>query len=152
MRKALTYLFFIALVVGCGLAVGITARPDGWYATINKPSFNPPPWVFGPVWTTLYVLIGAAGARSYLAAGNLKDAGMPWWIAQFVFNLAWSPTFFVLHQIAGALVVGILMLIAIIGFIVTRWKADRISAIAFLPYAAWVSFANFLTATLVALN
>lgn len=148
MRKGLIYFIFIALTLGCGLAVGLIARPDGWYAALVKPSFNPPNWIFAPVWTTLYVLIGIAGARTYLA----RNGGLALWIAQFVLNLLWSPAFFGLHSPGLALAILVPLLLAILAFLVTRWNKDRVAAALFIPYAAWVSFAGLLNASIVALN
>src|SRR5262245_2791702 len=82
---------FIALALGGGIAIGAATGPDAWFAALAKPSFNPPNWVFAPVWSALYVMIGVAGwlvwthARSSLA--------MKLWWLQLVLNFSWSPTF-----------------------------------------------------------
>ena len=65
MRRILIYAAFIVGVFGIGLAIGSVTRPDGWYAALAKPPFNPPNWIFGPVWSVLYVMIAVAGARSF---------------------------------------------------------------------------------------
>lgn len=147
MRRILIYLAFIAGVFAIGLAIGSVTRPDGWYAALVKPSFNPPNWIFGPAWAVLYVVIGIVGARSYELG-----AGLPLWITQMVLNFAWTPAFFGLHRPTLALVIVLGMLVSILAFIVTRWHADRVSALLFLPYAAWVAFASVLNASIVALN
>ncbi len=141
---------FIALVVLGGMAIGFVTRPGDWYLTLNKPAFNPPGWVFGPVWTTLYVMIGAAGWRLWRAHRNSR--AMTLWWTQLVLNYLWSPAFFGLHNPALALVVIIALLAAIIATIAAAWRLDRTAALLFLPYAAWVGFATVLNATLVALN
>ena len=147
MRPVLIYVAFIVGVLGIGLAIGSVTRPDGWYAALAKPPFSPPNWVFGPVWSLLYVMIAVAGARSFERGG-----GFGLWLAQMMLNFAWTPAFFVLHRPGVALVIVLGMLATIIAFIVTRWNADRISALLFVPYAAWVAFASVLNASIVVLN
>ena len=147
MRRALVVVIFLGVVLGGGLALGAMARPDGWYAALAKPPFNPPNWVFAPVWSLLYVMIAVAGARTYERVG-----GFALWVAQLVLNFTWTPAFFLLHRPALALCIIAALLAAILVFIVTRWTADRVSALLFVPYAAWVGFAALLNASLVALN
>jgi len=141
---------FLALVVGGGLAIGFLTAPGEWYAGLAKPSFNPPNWIFGPVWTALYVLIALAGWRTF----ERDRSGWPmklWW-AQLALNFLWSPTFFAAQRIGLALAIVLLMLAAIVAFIVTSWRRDRVAAMAFVPYAAWVAFASILNAAILALN
>ena len=147
MRRVALYIAFIVGVLAIGLAIGSITRPDGWYAALVKPSFNPPNWVFAPVWSALYVMIAVAGARTFEHGGSLRL-----WLTQMVLNFAWTPTFFRLHRPALALVIVLAMLLAIGAFIVTRWNADRVSALLFMPYAAWVAFASLLNASIVVLN
>ncbi len=149
MRRPLIYMAFLLAVLGGGLLIGSLTRPDGWYAALAKPAFNPPGWVFGPVWTVLYVMIAIAGARTW-ERGPAADRGL--WLTQMALNFAWSPVFFALHRPGLALAIIIALLIAIVAFIVTRWRADRVSALLFLPYAAWVAFASALNAAIVVLN
>jgi tryptophan-rich sensory protein len=109
---------------------------------LAKPSFNPPPWVFAPVWVVLYALIALAGWRSF----ERDTAGWPmrlWW-AQLGLNFLWPPVFFAAHRIALALVVILLLLAAILAFSALSWRRDRVSAWLFVPYAAWVAFASVL--------
>ena len=146
----LVYAIFITLSVGGGLLIGTVSMPDGWFATLAKPSFQPPNWLFGPVWTILYVLIGIAGARIFRAApGSLA---MKAWFIQMVLNFLWSPTFFSLHALVPALVIVSLLLITILVFIRNALPIDRIAGLLFVPYALWVSFATLLNASLIALN
>jgi tryptophan-rich sensory protein len=147
MRRTALYFAFIVSVLGVGLAIGSITRPDGWYAALAKPSFNPPNWIFAPVWTLLYVMIAVAGARSFE-----RSDGMQLWLSQMVLNFAWTPVFFGLHRPGAALVIVLATLAAVVAFIVTRWKADRFSALLFIPYAAWVAFASVLNASIVVLN
>lgn len=149
-RTLVVTAIFIALVVGVGAVIGINTGPDAWYETLTKPPFNPPNWLFGPVWFTLYVLIGIAGARVFL-----RDASSPamfLWGAQMLLNWAWSPTWFSLHLLWPAFAIIITILALIIAFIVVNWNRDRPSALMFLPYAAWVAFASMLNLSIAILN
>ncbi len=147
MRRALVFVIFLVVVLGGGLALDATTQPDGWYAALAKPRFNPPNWVFAPAWSLLYVMIAAAGARTYE-----RVSGFALWVAQLALNFAWTPAFFLLHRPALALCFIVALLAAILVFIVTRWTADWVSALLFVPYAAWVAFATLLNASIVALN
>lgn len=150
MRTILTYAVFIVLVVTAGLVSGLGNMPGDWYASLQKPFFNPPAWLFGPVWTTLYVLIGIAGARIWMRAP--KSAAMQLWFAQLAVNVLWSPAFFGLQNPELGLVVIAGMLITIIGFMIKARPVDRISSMLFVPYLAWVSFAGLLNLSIAWLN
>lgn len=150
MRLSLPLFLFVALSVGGGLLIGAFNMPGEWYAALEKPPFNPPGWLFGPVWTTLYILIGIAGWRVWENARSSVSM-MLWW-AQMALNFAWSPLFFSLHQIAAALAVILVLLAVIVAFITLTWKRDRTAAMLFLPYAAWVGFASLLNGSILALN
>lgn len=150
MNKASTYIVFIVAVLGIGLAIGLFNLPGVWYQSLVKPPFNPPNWLFGPAWTTLYVLIGIAGARTWLMGP--KTEGMKLWFVQMALNFLWSPFFFGLEKPLIALVIILGMLIVILAFIANRWQRDRIAALLFIPYAAWVAFAMVLNASIAYLN
>ena len=141
---------FIAIVVGVGAVIGMNTGPDAWYASLDKPPFNPPNWLFAPVWFTLYVLIGIAGARTFL-----RDAGQPAmfvWAGQMLLNWAWSPAWFTLHLLWPAFAIIATILVLILVFIAMTWKSDRASALMFVPYAAWVAFASTLNLSIAILN
>lgn len=141
---------FILLVVGGGLLIGFFTAPGEWYAALAKPSFNPPNWLFGPVWTILYVMIAIAGWRVWQA--DRSGMAMKLWWLQLVLNFLWSPSFFALQNITLALVIILALLLAILAFIATAWKTDRLAAWLFVPYAAWVAFASLLNGSIRALN
>jgi tryptophan-rich sensory protein len=150
MSRYVSLILFLVLVLGGGLVLGFLTTPGEWYAGLAKPSFNPPAWLFGPVWTVLYVLIAIAGWRVW----QRDRTGWPmklWW-AQLALNFLWTPVFFAAHQIGPALVVILLMLAAILAFIVTAWRLDRVAAWLFVPYAAWVAFASLLNGSIWMLN
>ena len=148
MRRAVIYVVLLFAVFGVGLLIGSMTGPDGWYAALAKPAFNPPNWVFAPVWSLLYVMIAVAGARSF----ERGDGGFALWLGQMALNFAWTPVFFGLHQPELALVIIAALLITILMFIANRWRGDRVSALLFVPYAAWVAFASVLNAAIVVLN
>lgn len=147
MRNILVYAAFIIGVVVIGGSIGFLTMPGEWYAGLVKPWFTPPNWVFGPMWTTLYVLIGWVGARKWLHGG----AARLWW-AQMALNFIWSPVFFGLQLPLAALLVIGAMWVVIVAFIFREWRNDRLSAVLFLPYLAWVSLASALNAGIVVLN
>ena len=146
-RRLLLLLAFIIVVVGVGGLIGMSTAPSAWYAALQKPPFNPPNWVFAPVWTLLYIAIAIAGARSYE-----RGSGLALWVTQLVLNFVWTPVFFGLHRPAAALAVVVALLAATLAFVATQWSADRIGALLFVPYAAWVAFAALLNISIVALN
>lgn len=141
---------FVVAVVAIGAVIGITSAPDGWYQSLTKPPFNPPNWVFAPVWFTLYVLIGIAGARTFLA--DASSPSMAAWMLQMLLNFAWTPIWFSLHLLWPAFVVIIAILVLIVGFIALSWRKDRVSAWLFVPYALWVAFASSLNLSIAILN
>lgn len=142
-------LFGIAVIALGGL-IGLLTAPGTWYEALHKPPFNPPSWVFAPVWLFLYVLIGTAGWRSIV----LKPDGLlaKLWGLQMALNYLWSPVFFGLKSPVLALCVIVALLIAIVSYVRTAWARDRPAAVMFIPYMGWVAFATLLNASLVALN
>ena len=149
-RKWVSLILFLVLVTGGGLVIGYLTAPGEWYAQLAKPAFNPPPWVFGPAWTTLYILIAVAGWRVWR-----RDRGgwaMTLWWVQLGLNFAWSPVFFAAHQIGLALVIVVALFVVILGFMATAWRRAPLSAWLFVPYAAWVGFASVLNASIWSLN
>jgi translocator protein len=150
MNHRLALILFLVLVGGGGLVIGYLTMPGEWYARLAKPTFNPPGWLFGPVWTVLYVIIAVAGWRVW--QGDRGGWPMKLWWAQLALNFLWTPVFFGAHQITFALVVILLMLAVILAFVATAWRQDRAAAWMFLPYAAWVAFATALNASILMLN
>ena len=150
MNRRLVLLGFLVLVIGGGLAIGYLTAPGEWYAGLDKPSFNPPGWVFAPVWTVLYMLIAVAGWRTF--ERDRRGWPMRLWWAQLALNFLWSPVFFAAHRIGLALAIVLLMLAAILPFIGMAWRQDRVAAWLFAPYAAWVGFASVLNGAVFALN
>lgn len=153
----------LRLVVACGVslsagAIGsLAAGPGGfqaWYSAIQKPSFTPPGWVFAPVWTVLYVLMGVAAFlvwRRGLDSRAVRVA-LACFLGQLALNALWSPVFFGWHRIGLALVVLVLLWVALA---VTVWRFAGVSKVAgglLTPYLLWVSFAGVLNASIWWLN
>jgi translocator protein len=151
MSRKTTRLWMLGLFVGICLAVGAvggisSARSVGnWYAALDKPSWTPPDWVFGPVWTNLYVLIGIAGWLVWRGeSGNDRRRAIRLWSAQMVVNFCWTPLFFLFHSPALAAVDIVLLWFLIGAFIPVARKVSRTAATLFLPYWAWVTYAATL--------
>lgn len=150
MNQWLMLALFVAVVVIGGGVIGIFNAPSEWYAALAKPAFNPPDWVFAPVWFVLYGVIGVAGWRVW----RQRDGGgalVVWWV-QLGLNFLWSPIFFTARDIGLALAVIVALWLTIVGFILLAWRVDRTAALLFLPYLAWVSFATLLNASILWLN
>lgn len=150
MTKYTIRLAFLILVMGGGILIGALTAPGAWYAELNKPIFNPPNWLFAPVWTTLYLFIAMAGWRQFEQRAG-KSLLSLWWVQLFL-NFLWSPVFFALQMPWLALVVIAALAGAIVVFICRAWNRDRLSAVLFIPYLAWVSFATLLNGSIALLN
>jgi tryptophan-rich sensory protein len=141
---------FIVLVLGGGFAIGLMNPPGSWYAALSKPWFNPPNWVFGPVWSIVYLLVAIAGWRTW--EGRANRMSMTLWCAQMALNFLWSPVFFTAQRPLVALALILILLCTIVVFIARQWSIDKISGALFIPYAAWVAFASILNFEIVRIN
>ncbi|MCO6185820.1 TspO/MBR family protein [Rhizobium sp. L1K21] len=142
---------FLVVVLGVGFLIGTSFRPGEWYATLEKPPFNPPNWVFGPVWSVIYVFIAIAGWRVYKVLGS-KSPQMRVWCVQMVLNWLWTPIWFGLNAPWPAFVVIAFLWFSIVVFIRQTWPYARIASVLFIPYLAWVSFAAVLNFSIAVLN
>lgn len=127
---------------------------ESWYQTINKPSWNPPSWVFAPVWTTLYIMMGVALFlvwKSNVSTG-LKRIAISLFAVQLLLNFFWSFIFFYQQQPGWALVEIIAMWVFILLTIFAFAKVNKIAAWMLVPYISWVSFATILNYTIWKLN
>ena len=147
--------FWVGLCVLVGVISGLLTRRDisGWYAGLKKPSFNPPNWTFGPVWTALYILMGVAVWMVWRQpTSQSRSYALVWFAIQLGLNFLWSMIFFRWHAIAGALgELGFLWL-AILATIVLFWEVRPLAGELMLPYLAWVSFASVLNLGILRLN
>jgi len=125
-----------------------------WYASLNKPPFNPPNWVFGPVWTTLYLLMGSAAYLVYREGfgRNEVKAAIYAFACQLCLNAAWSVAFFGLRSIAGGMATIIMLWLAIALMLVLFYRVSRTAGLLIAPYLLWVSFASVLNFSLLLLN
>lgn len=144
----------LALVFAvAGIGGWVTAGSvQSWYPTLVKPGFNPPDWVFGPVWTTLYVLMGFAAWRVWSRRDTLADPALALYGVQLALNLLWSILFFGLHAPGAALIDLVLLLAAILATFGAFKRVDRLAALCLVPYIAWVGFAGVLNAAIWWLN
>jgi tryptophan-rich sensory protein len=148
-RNGLILLGFI-VVTFCAPLLGTSAMPGTWYATLVKPAWNPPAWVFGPAWTLLYTLMALAAWLVWKRVGW----GRPLWLyfLQLLLNAAWTPIFFGAQQLGWALVEIVLLWIAILFTLRSFYRVSRTAGALFAPYLAWVTFATVLNFTLWRLN
>lgn len=148
------FAFIILCLAVSGIGGAITATSvDTWYQALEKPPFNPPDWVFAPVWTALYILMGIAAWRVWrLRSFDVTGKAFAVFAVQLGLNLAWSFLFFGLQRIDLALVEIVLLLCAIIANTIMFWRIDRLAGLLFVPYAAWVTYATVLNASLWLLN
>ncbi len=139
----------IALCVAVGGLGSAATMPEikGWYTGLNKPSFNPPNWVFGPMWSTLYVLMGCTASDAWAD----RSARRTFFIILLV-NALWSLLFFGLHQPGLALIDILAYLILLALWIRQLWPQHRGYALLQLPHLLWVSFATVLNASIWWLN
>ena len=141
---------FLLLVLAVGGLIGTQSLPGAWYESLTKPPLNPPNWVFGPVWSTLYVLIAIAGWRIWML--DRTSRAMQLWGVQMVLNWAWSPVWFLAQMPWAAFAILVLMWLAIVGFILHSRRHDRVASWLFVPYLAWVSFAGYLNLAIAIIN
>ncbi len=144
----------VACLAAGGLGL-IFTRPavGGWYAALNKPSFNPPNWVFGPVWTVLYVLMAIAVWMVWRVRKSRPVClALGLFGVQLVLNAAWSLIFFGLHAPLAAMLELALLWVAVALTLVVFWRTARPAGVLLLPYMAWVSFAAVLSAAIAVLN
>jgi tryptophan-rich sensory protein len=152
MRQGLALVGFIALCLAASALGAVVTAPaiPAWYATLAKPSFNPPNWIFAPVWTTLYILMAIA---AWLVWRRGKaGAALALFAIQLSLNCAWSLLFFGLNRIDLALVDIILLLAAIVATALAFRRHSPAAALLLMPYLAWVSFATVLNFTIWRLN
>jgi len=145
--------FLVLCLAVSGLGGAITSTSVGtWYQALEKPTFNPPDWVFAPVWTTLYVLMALAGWRVWRMKSEAGRRALAVFALQLGLNLAWSFLFFGFQQIGLALIEVAALLFAILLTTVLFWRIERLAGILFLPYLIWVGYATLLNASLWLLN
>lgn len=143
-------IFCVLIAEGAGIlgSIATVTSVKTWYLTdLVKPSWNPPSWLFGPVWTTLFLLMGIALYLVWTKKNNLF-----WFWIQLLLNIVWSFLFFGLRSPMLAFYEIILLWITILITIIKFWSYNKTAGILLIPYLAWVSFASFLNFTIASLN
>lgn len=143
-----------AIATAAVASSGALFMPGEWYESLRKPSWNPPSWIFGPVWTVLYVAMTISAWLCWRHAPSRRLARLfaVAWSAQLLLNALWSPLFFGLHRPFLALLDITALFFAIVVTTALAWRCHRPSAALLVPYAVWVSFAGLLNAALWMLN
>lgn len=157
MQKTLRIIVVVMTCLVIGYLSGMVTRQSitTWYPTLVKPVFNPPNWIFAPVWTSLYIMMGIAGGLVWnKLEGNeaiVKKAFL-FFIIQLALNALWSLIFFNLHNLLLASIEVVLLLLMIYETYNQFKKIDKIAGFLLIPYIAWVSFATVLTISIWYLN
>lgn len=123
-----------------------------WYTTLNKPFFNPPSWLFGPVWTLLYIMMGISLGLVWNIKNNLTNSATAWFGVQLLLNLSWSFAFFYFESPFSALIIIVLLWASIVKCIILFKSIAKYAAYLLIPYLLWVSFATLLNFEIWRLN
>lgn len=156
MQKIVKIVLVVLVCVSLGLLSGLITKDsiNTWFPTLEKPIFNPPNWLFAPVWTLLYIMMGIAAGLVW--TGNSDEKSMKkalgFFAIQFALNMLWSYLFFGLRNPLLALVEIVLLWLMIWETYTQFRKIDKIAGILLIPYLAWVSFASILNASIWWLN
>jgi benzodiazapine receptor len=152
MGHVLSVVAAIGVPLAVGVGIGLTVQDDvkGWYKTLKKPSWNPPDWIFGPVWTALYSAMGYASWLVWKNGGGALPLSL--YGIQLLMNFAWTPIFFKKHEIGFALL-DITALLGVLGATIVQFhKVSPTASYLLLPYLAWTTFATALTADIYKRN
>jgi len=134
-------------------AIGGFFLPGEWYASLRKPSWNPPNWIFGPVWTALYTIMAVAAWLVWKRGGFAgQRVPLSLYLVQLLFNAVWSPLFFGLRHTALAFADIVLLWLAVLATVIAFWRSRLLAGVMLLPYLAWVTFACALNFALWRLN
>ncbi len=146
---------WILLLVGLGATFGSLFAPDAWFSALLKPTWNPPPWVFAPVWTVLYTMMAVAlwlVRREQEVQEPLRRRAQILFAIQFALNMVWTPLFFGLHSAGVAFVVICLLWMALLSTMLAFGRVRALAGYLLLPYLLWVSFALVLNGTIWLMN
>ena len=154
MKTAYKLVIAIAIPLAIGSLAGFftASSVNGWYTTLVKPSFNPPNWLFAPVWTSLYIMMGIAFFLVWKSNVPVKEKAYLFFGLQLILNFFWSILFFSMHALGVALIEIILMWVCILLTIVSFYPISKPAAYLLIPYLLWVSFASVLNFSIWKLN
>jgi len=152
--KWLSLILFLGICLLTGFIGSIftTSSVNSWYLLINKPIYTPPNWLFGPVWTTLFIMMGISGWLAWKNDKKAKSKAFIYYFVQLGLNLLWSVIFFGLRSPFAASVEIIILWIFIFLSIKSFAKINKIAGFLLYPYIVWVSYAAFLTISIYFLN
>lgn len=150
MKLILSFLF-PQLAGAVGALFTVNAIPT-WYKFLNKPSFSPPNWLFGPAWLTLYLLMGIALYLNWIKNSKQAKSNVRLFFIHLFFNLIWTPIFFGAKNLFLALIVIVIIWILIVTMIFKFWKVSKTASFLLIPYLLWVSFAITLNYFIWRLN
>lgn len=138
--------FYLCTVVASSAgAVFSFGQDNEWYQSLIQPELQPPAWIFGPVWTVLYILIATSAYRIMFSMPNtLKPVTMSFWSLQMAINVIWTPVFIGAQSLELAFYYIIAMWSSILIYTILAWRIDRWASVIMLPYLFWVSFASYL--------
>ncbi len=154
MASLLRLIILLAVCLSVGFLGSLATRTsvDTWYVELSKPSWTPPDWVFGPVWTSLYILMAVAAWWVWPRAGRKRGLSLLLFSSQLLLNLIWSYLFFGMRWPGGAAIEIVVLLAFILATLWTFAKVSRLAGLLLAPYAAWVGFAMVLNFEIWRLN
>ena len=152
-NKIVTFILFLSITFSASLIGGLATInfKEPWYSLLNKPVFNPPDWIFAPVWTTLYLMMTVA-VWIFWHTKNKNINTIYIYFIHLIFNTTWSVVFFVFHNLVLALIVLLILIALIINLILRFKRVNMFSVYLMIPYLLWCCFALILNTSLVILN
>ena len=152
-NKIVTFILFLSITFSASLIGGLATInfKEPWYSLLNKPVFNPPDWIFAPVWTTLYLMMTVA-VWIFWHTKNKNINTIYIYFIHLIFNTTWSLVFFVFHNMVLALIILIILIVLIINLILRFKRVNMFSVYLMIPYLLWCCFALILNTSLVLLN
>jgi len=152
-NKIVTFILFLSITFSASLIGGLATInfKEPWYSLLNKPVFNPPDWIFAPVWTTLYLMMTVA-VWIFWHTKNKNINTVYIYFIHLIFNTTWSVVFFVFHNMVLALIILIILIALIINLILRFKRVNMFSVYLMIPYLLWCCFALILNTSLVIIN
>ena len=152
-NKIVTFILFLSITFSASLIGGLATinYKEPWYSLLNKPMFNPPDWIFAPVWTTLYLMMTVA-VWIFWHTKNKNINTIYIYFIHLIFNTTWSLVFFVFHNMVLALIILIILIVLIINLILRFKRVNMFSVYLMIPYLLWCCFALILNTSLLILN
>jgi len=152
-KRSIGALVILLVISFIPALLGSMFRPDAWYESLIKPALNPPGWIFGPVWTFLYITMGIAAWLVWLRRHNVRiQFALALFYIQLFFNGLWTFLFFGLRRPELAFVDILILWLAIACTLMAFWQKSRTAGLFLIPYLSWVSFAVYLNFELWQLN